>query len=277
MPQAAVPIAGAVVGGLMSDGPESQQTTVDKSPWKEAEPWIKDNIGTGQRLQQYYQQNPFNPIQQNAIQQTLSDQSHYRNSMLPGLMDFANQMMGSNYSRQPGNPFIPQQAQQAGLMRHQGPQQSMDSTRPMQADAGPSMDSARPEQMSPLAGQLGDLARQLPSFSPSQFGPMAGAMQQAPMAQQAGMQGMFSAPQGVGSCQVDWAGLNPFSPQNTPQKPAQAGPSDLDSFRQMMGQAMFADTSPQQSAWEDDINPAERWMRQQLGRPDNRMMRYSGG
>jgi len=76
---------------------------------------------------------------------------------------------------------------------------------------------------------------------------------------------------------LNWQAMNPFSPQNEPPKPAQQDLGDVDAFRQMMGRAMFADTSPQQSVWEDDINPQERWMRQQLGRPDNRTVRYSGG
>lgn len=75
---------------------------------------------------------------------------------------------------------------------------------------------------------------------------------------------------------LNWQAMNPFSAQNQPQKPA-TDLGDVDAFRQMMGRAMFADTSPQQSVWEDNINPQERWMRQQLGRPDNRMVRYSGG
>ena len=91
------PIAGSVVGGLMSDGGEQQSTS--KEPWSAAAPWLRDNIAQGQNLQAYYQQNPWNNLQQTAYQNTFSDIDQFRNSMAPGLMDFANRLMGQNYSR----------------------------------------------------------------------------------------------------------------------------------------------------------------------------------
>lgn len=216
MPSALAPIAGAVVGGLMGgDGPDQTQTT-SKDPWSEAAPWIKDNIGIGQRLQNFYQQNPFNAIQQNAIGQTLNDQDYYRNTLMPGLMAFLGQprAAGSSLSAM----GIPQNAGQGGQN----------------------------------AGLLG-----------------AG--------QGGSLQSLFQVPQASNQAGlIDWAALNPHSAQNNPAPPAQ-DLGDVDAFRQMMGRAMFADTSPQQAVWEDNITPTERWMRQQLGRPDNRMVRYSGG
>ena len=51
------PVAGAVVGGLMSDGGEQQTAT--KEPWSVAAPWLRENsLSQGQNLQAYYQQNP---------------------------------------------------------------------------------------------------------------------------------------------------------------------------------------------------------------------------
>lgn len=214
MPSALAPIAGAVVGGLMSgDGPDQTQTT-SKEPWSEAAPWIKDNIGIGQRLQNFYQQNPFNAIQQNAIGQTLNDQDYYRNTLMPGLMAFLGQpRAGGNSLSALGIPQGSVGGQQQGLLGAKG---------------------------TPLQSLF-----QVPQAS-----------------NQAGL--------------IDWAALNPHSAQNNQAKPAQ-DLGDVDAFRQMMGRALFADTSQQQSVWEDNINPQERWMRQQLGRPDNRMVRYSGG
>ncbi len=90
------PIAGAVVGGLMSDG---EQQTATKEPWSAAAPWLRQQLEQGQNLQAYYQQNPWNNLQQNAYQNTFSDIDQFRNSMAPGLMDFANRLMGQNYSR----------------------------------------------------------------------------------------------------------------------------------------------------------------------------------
>ena len=50
------PVAGAVVGGLMSDGGEQQTAT--KEPWSAAAPWLRQQLEQGQNLQAYYQQNP---------------------------------------------------------------------------------------------------------------------------------------------------------------------------------------------------------------------------
>lgn len=214
MPSALAPIAGAVVGGLMSgDGPDQTQTT-SKEPWSEAAPWIKDNIGIGQRLQNFYQQNPFNAIQQNAIGQTLNDQDYYRNTLMPGLMAFLGQpRAGGNSLSALGIPQGSVGGQQQGLLGAKG---------------------------TPL-------------------------------------QSLFQVPQAPNQAGLlNWQAMNPFSPQNEPTKPAQ-DLGDVDAFRQMMGRALFADTSPQQSVWEGDVNPQESWMRQQLGRPDMRRVRYSGG
>lgn len=106
-------VAGAVVGGLMSDGGDQQQTA-SKEPWAPAAPWIKDNIKTGQDLQRYYQQNPFNPIQQTAYQNYFADQDNYRQSVAPQMNALAQRLMGSNYSRQGGAQAMPQGAAQAG-------------------------------------------------------------------------------------------------------------------------------------------------------------------
>lgn len=99
MPEAILgPVAGAVVGGLMSDGGGEQQTAT-KEPWSAAAPWLRQQLEQGQNLQAYYQQNPWNNLQQTAYQNTFSDIDNFRNSMAPGLMDFANRLMGQNYSR----------------------------------------------------------------------------------------------------------------------------------------------------------------------------------
>ena len=92
------PIAGAAVGGLMSDGGGEEQTAT-KEPWSAAAPWLRENIAQGQNLQAYYQQNPWNSLQQTGYQNTFSDIDNFRNSIAPGMMDFANRLMGTNYSR----------------------------------------------------------------------------------------------------------------------------------------------------------------------------------
>lgn len=92
------PIAGSVVGGLMSDDSQQSQTA-SKEPWKDAAPWLRENLRTGQGLQSYYQQNPFNPQQQASYQNIFGDLDAFRNQMAPGLMGFANKLMGGSYQR----------------------------------------------------------------------------------------------------------------------------------------------------------------------------------
>lgn len=121
------PVAGAVVGGLMSDG---DQQTATKEPWKDAAPWLRENIAQGRNLQAYYQQNPWNALQQTGYQNTFTDLDAFRNSMAPGLMGFANKLMGTNYSRgQAGQQMPMEQAQ-------------MVQTKPMQQMQGGGVDQS---------------------------------------------------------------------------------------------------------------------------------------
>jgi len=96
MPAAIVgPIAGAVVGGLMSDGGSQ---TASKEPWSAAAPWLKRNIQQGQDLQAYYQQNPFNRQQMVGYQNLFSDIDNYRNAVSPGLLAITNKYLGKGGS-----------------------------------------------------------------------------------------------------------------------------------------------------------------------------------
>lgn len=101
MPAAIAPIAGAVVGGLMSDkGGGSSQTTTNE-PWSAVQPWMRENIEKGQKLQGYYEQNPLNQLQQNSYQNLFGDLDNYRQSIAPSNMALANRLMNSNYQRAP--------------------------------------------------------------------------------------------------------------------------------------------------------------------------------
>ncbi|MDE2415253.1 MAG: hypothetical protein KGM60_10890 [Comamonadaceae bacterium] len=122
------PIAGALVGGLMSDSGGGQQQTQNREPWKPTQQPLQDLVGQGQALGNYYQQNPFNAPQQQSYQNLFGDIDAFRSQMAPGLMGFANQLMGTNYRRAPagtermGGQGMPQQ----GLLGGQGgmPQQA---------------------------------------------------------------------------------------------------------------------------------------------------------
>lgn len=59
-------IGGALLGGLMGGGDQEQTSTAKSEPWSYAQPWMIDNIESGKRLQEHYQQNPFSTQQEKA-------------------------------------------------------------------------------------------------------------------------------------------------------------------------------------------------------------------
>lgn len=175
MPEAILgPFVGSVVGGLMSDDSEQSQTA-SKEPWKDAAPWLRENLRTGQGLQGYYQQNPFNPQQQTAYQNTFGDIDAFRNQMAPGLMGFANKLMGSSYQRG-GSTAGANGAVGGGGM-------------------GGLLSSGQ-------AAQGGDMKALIAQLIAGQGGTSQGGM---PM-----QQGIFRVPQGQSYGQIDWNAQNPF-------------------------------------------------------------------
>ena len=110
------PVAGAVVGGVMNKGGGGQQTA-SKDPWGPAQKPLINSLDTGQGLENYYQQNPFNPLQQAGYQNLFADLDNFRNVMAPQAMAFNNRMMNTNYQRKPagtelGGAFTPINASQ---------------------------------------------------------------------------------------------------------------------------------------------------------------------
>ena len=185
MEAVAGPVAGAVVGGLMS-GDSEQSQTASKEPWSAAAPWMRENLRTGQGLQNYYQQNPFNPQQQTAYQNIFGDLDAFRNQMAPGLMGFANRLMGSSYQRggstagANGGGLLAGGAQPTGGMMGAG---SSDMNRALQQLLG---------------------------------------AQQGQQGQQTLNSGLFQVPQGQSYGKIDWAAQNPFT--NGSIDPAAAAP-----------------------------------------------------
>lgn len=100
-----IPIAAAVIGGLLANKGKDTNGgagTTTKEPWGPAQPWMQQNIATGQKLQDYYQRNPFNAQQQAGINNTLGSADNFAQNVAPGLMDFANNSMGGQYRRATG-------------------------------------------------------------------------------------------------------------------------------------------------------------------------------
>ena len=98
--------AGAsILGGLLGGKNKGSTTTAKQEPWGPAQQYLIDNLATNKQLQDWYQQNPFNPQQKQAYQNLYADQDNFRGNVAPGLMQFANNMMGSQYRRQaPARP-----------------------------------------------------------------------------------------------------------------------------------------------------------------------------
>lgn len=98
--------AGGIIGGLLgaasSSGGKANETTMAKGPWDPAQPYILKNLQNADELQRYYQKNPFNAQQMAAYDNIFADADHFRDSVAPGLMGFANRGMTSSYDRQRG-------------------------------------------------------------------------------------------------------------------------------------------------------------------------------
>ena len=91
--------------GLLSGGSKNGgagASSSERTPWAPAAPYLQDNLKTNSDLQKFYQQNPFNAQQKTGLQNTLTDADHFRSTVAPGLMGFANGAMNSNYQRQTG-------------------------------------------------------------------------------------------------------------------------------------------------------------------------------
>lgn len=102
---AQIAIGGAGLGLLSSGGDKNGgagASSAQRTPWAPAAPYLEANLKTNSDLQNFYQQNPFNAQQKTGLQNTLTDADHFRSSVAPGLMSFANGAMGSNYQRQAG-------------------------------------------------------------------------------------------------------------------------------------------------------------------------------
>lgn len=68
----------------------------------QAMPFAQENLRTNAAMQKFYQQNPFNAQQKTGYQNQNNTIDQFNGKVAPGLLDFANQMMGSGYQRQHG-------------------------------------------------------------------------------------------------------------------------------------------------------------------------------
>ena len=125
--------AGAsILGGLLGSKNKAPTTTQKNEPWAPVQPWLQDNIATGQKLQAQYAAQPFSPLQQQAYANLFADNDNFRTNVVPGLLNWSNNAMQGGYQRQsaarPGMVgYSPQPAQ---------PMPPMQPTRPVQTNPG---------------------------------------------------------------------------------------------------------------------------------------------
>ena len=103
MPAAWITAGAGLLGALSGGQAQGGTTTQSKDPWIEAQPWMKQNLQTGQDLQSYYQQNPFNSQQQNAYR-NLSAGTNYINQITPGLLQQMSRQQGFDRNNPQARP-----------------------------------------------------------------------------------------------------------------------------------------------------------------------------
>lgn len=215
------PVAGAVVGGMMG-GDDQQTQTQSRDPWGPAQPWMRQNLQTGQNLQGYYQQNPFNQLQRTSYQNIAGDIDNFRNNINPGLMDFANRLMGTNYSRQGGpsggsggGSRSSVQASQGGGGQSGGGDMASMFDRMMQ-DRG---------QPNAQMGDLDSVIRAVSALQPGQALATGSQSMQStkPMQMGGGRPGPFTAAPSQSYGLIDWKEMNPFTATNG----IQAAPAEV--------------------------------------------------
>lgn len=227
MPAAIAPIAGAVVSSAISrsgSGGGGSQTS-STEPWGPAQKPLESVLNDGEPLRNYYQQNPFNPLQQAGYQNLASDLDNFRNTMAPQAQAFNNRLMNTNYQRAPAgselgggyrpvdsSQFLPPEQRQAyGQLGQGGGQSGGGLMAAMNGMQGMSAPSANSSAMSLLQG-MGQGGQGLQT-KPMQMGllsqPQQGMSVVAPNSQNYGL--------------LNWTELNPFTSANgIPKAPVAA-------------------------------------------------------
>lgn len=92
--------AKSAFGGDKNGGAGTQSQSRD--PWAAAAPYMRENLRKNAQLQGFYEQNPFNDQQKTGYQNQNNTIDQFNGSVAPGLLNFANGMMGQSYQRQRG-------------------------------------------------------------------------------------------------------------------------------------------------------------------------------
>lgn len=149
---AAGSLLGGIIGGKSSSGTQQGGTqTVNRDPWAPAQPWLKQNLETGQALQNQYAANPFN-VQQQAAYGNLASGNDYLNRLAPSLLQQFSQPTGFDRNNPTARPAAfnfsapsvsPQMAQAyGGQMQHSMPSDGDSITQAYQDLLGRTPDAA---------------------------------------------------------------------------------------------------------------------------------------
>lgn len=161
--------AGSLLGGLFgaaSSGNTTTGATQSRDPWGPAQPHILRNLQNEADLQSVYQKNPFNAQQQAGYNNIFADADHFRSSVAPGLMDFANRGTTGSYERQrggaPGSAAGYGGESRPGGFRAggQGPfsvAPYVSAAQASMASTGPMRDGSAPPTVSPSGGRFGQV------------------------------------------------------------------------------------------------------------------------
>ena len=98
-------IGGAILGGLFGGQSSTQTQTANREPWGPAQDLLKSQISNTGQLQNYYQQNPFSPMQQAAYRNAFAQNDSMR-AAAPGVL----QRLSSNQYFDRGQPLQRPQA-----------------------------------------------------------------------------------------------------------------------------------------------------------------------
>ena len=161
--------AGSLLGGLFGAGASGDTktgATQSRDPWGPAQPHILRNLQNEADLQSVYQKNPFNAQQQAGYNNIFADADHFRSSVAPGLMDFANRGTTGSYERQrggaPGSAAGYGGESRPGGFRAggQGPfsvAPYVSAAQASMASTGPMRDGSAPPTVSPSGGRFGQV------------------------------------------------------------------------------------------------------------------------
>ncbi len=107
-PRTLAQLAGGVAGAAASGSGSGTSSSRTTEPWSAAQPWLRSLLAQGPELQDWYQRNPTNAIQDRGRQNYLSGVDNFNTNTAPALMNWVNGWMNGSNNYQPtgGNGLL---------------------------------------------------------------------------------------------------------------------------------------------------------------------------